>query len=511
MPDKLKTPTFIHEFQLVVTPKDNRMLDARLEAGRYLYNACLGEAMKRLTAMRRSEKWLVAITKKKSKLRTKMFKTARTQAEYTEYHLHNYVGILRNSCWISEHIDSLTAQKIASRAYSAVADYEFGKHGKPRFKRHGWMSSLEGKNNKSGIRWCDDHMEWTGLRLNCVFDKKDKFGVQAHALSHDVKYVRLVKKTIRGNPRWFAQLVLKGTAKIKRENQIGTETVGLDIGPSTVAIVGDTDALLLEFCPEVEIPFKRIKTVQRTMARSLRATNPGNYNGDKTIKTGKKQWVFSAQYRVLKAKLAELQRILAETRKRSHDKLVNKVLTLGTDIKTEKLSYKAFQKLYGKSISRRAPGMFMSMLHHKAENAGGKVTEFSTRSTKLSQTCHCGTVAKKSLSQRWHACNCGVSTQRDLYSAFLAKHVSNDVLDTRQAAKAWPGANLLLERAVLGVQHEAAKGRIHPTSFGIKHENTTNRRQSCSSVKGGSTTVEADNVRIVAGEPVGIAARTPWL
>ena len=60
--------------------------------------------MKRLTAMRRSEKWLVAITKNKSKLRTKMFKTARTQAEYTEYHLHNYVGILRNSCWISENI-----------------------------------------------------------------------------------------------------------------------------------------------------------------------------------------------------------------------------------------------------------------------------------------------------------------------------------------------------------------------------------------------------------------------
>ena len=147
---------------------------------------------------------------------------------------------------------------------------------------------------------------------------------------------------------------------------------------------------------------------------------------------------------------------------------------------------------------------------HKAENAGGKVTEFSTRSTKLSQTCHCGTVAQKSLSQRWHACNCGVSTQRDLYSAFLAKHVSNDVLDTRQAAKAWPGANLLLERAVLGVQHEAAKGRIHPTSFGIKQENTTNRRQSCSSVKGGSTTVEADNLCIVAGEPVGTAARTPW-
>jgi putative transposase len=329
MPRELKTssPSFIYEFELITTQKDNRMLTVRLEAGRYLYNACLGEAMKRLAAMRRSSKWLTAVTKKKSKLRTKMFKTARDQAKYTEYHLHSYVGILRNSCWIGDHIDSLTAQKIATRAFSAVSDYEFGKHGKPRFKRRGWMSSLEGKNNKSGIRWCDDHVEWSGLRLRCLFDPKDKFGVQAHALSHDVKYVRLTKKTIRGNSRWFAQVVLKGTAKIKRENQIGSEIVGLDIGPSTAAIVGDSDALLLEFCPEVEVPYKRIKTVQHKMDRSIRATNPSNYNEDGTIKTGKKQWVLSTQYRALKTELAELQRVLAETRKRSHGKLVNKILT----------------------------------------------------------------------------------------------------------------------------------------------------------------------------------------
>ena len=485
MQDKPKTPSFIHEFQLVTTQKDNRMLTTRLEAGRCLYNACLGETFKRLAMMRSSKKWRSAIKKKKSKLRTKMFKAARNKAEYTEYHLHGYVGTLRNSCWIRDHIDSLTAQKIATRAFNAVSDYEFGKHGKPRFKRRGWMSSLEGKNNKSGIRWCDDHVEWSGLRLNCVFDKKDKFGVQAHALSHDVKYVRLVKKTVRGNLRWFAQLVLKGTAKIKRENMIGTETVGLDIGPSTGAIVGDSDALLLEFCPEVEIPYRQIRVVQRKMARSLRSANPDNYNENGTTTAGagkgKKRWIFSAKYRALKAELAELQRVLAETRKRVHGKLVKKILTLGTDIKTEKLSYKALQRTFGKSISRRAPGMFMSMLRRKAENAGGKVTEFSTRSTKLSQACHCGEVHKKPLSQRWHTCSCGVTTQRDLYSAFLAKHVSNDILDTRQAAASWPGANLLLERAVLRVHHEAANGRIHPASFGIinKRANIMNRRQRC--------------------------------
>ena len=64
--DKPKTPSFIHEFQLVATPKDNRMLDVRLEAGRYLYNACLGEAMKRLAAMRRSKKWPLRSRRKRA-------------------------------------------------------------------------------------------------------------------------------------------------------------------------------------------------------------------------------------------------------------------------------------------------------------------------------------------------------------------------------------------------------------------------------------------------------------
>jgi putative transposase len=143
------------------------------------------------------------------------------------------------------------------------------------------------------------------------------------------------------------------------------------------------------------------------MDRSLRATNPDNYNENVTIKSGKKHWVFSAQYRALKAMLTELQRVLAATRKRSHGKLANEILKLGTDIKTEKLSYEAFQRIFGKSVSRRAPGMFMVMLRHKAENAGGRIIEFPTRSTKLSETCHCGEVTKKPLSKRQHVCACG--------------------------------------------------------------------------------------------------------
>jgi len=101
--------------------------------------------------------------------------------------------------------------------------------------------------------------------------------------------------------------------------------------------------------------------------------------------------------------------------------------------------------------------------------------------------------------------------QRDLYSAFLAKYVHDDVLDIRQAEQAWPGAHLLLERAMSGLQHQAANGLSTPASFGL------NQRQSRSLVKDGSMAAEVRDIASIAKEAVKaahaagvfIAVRTP--
>jgi hypothetical protein len=374
------------------------------------------------------------------------------------------------------------------------------------------MSSLEGKNNASGIKWRDGRVKWNGLDLRFVFDRKDKHGIQAHALSQPVKYCRLVRKVIRGNARWFVQLILSGVPKIKAKNVIGCEAVGLDIGPSTIAAVGDTDAYLLEFCPEVDVGHKQIRSLQRKMDRSCRATNPDNYDRNGTVRPGGKIWHRSRLYLGLRSDLANRWRAMSETRKRSHGHLANKVLSLGATISTEDLSYRALQKQYGKSIGRRAPGMFIEILGRKAANAGGQVFEFATRTTALSQACHCGHKARKHLRDRWHVCQkCGTVAQRDLYSAFLAKCVHDDVLDIRQAEQAWPGAHLLLERAMSGLLHQAANGLCTPASFGL------NQRQSRSLVKDGSMVAEVRDIASIAKEAVkaaqaagvSIAVRTP--
>ncbi|MHB1653899.1 MAG: zinc ribbon domain-containing protein [Desulfitobacteriaceae bacterium] len=145
--------------------------------------------------------------------------------------------------------------------------------------------------------------------------------------------------------------------------------------------------------------------------------------------------------------LAEKYRQEAAYRKTLHGQLANKTLSIGVNVNAEKLSYKAFQKLYGKSIGVRAPGKFMQMLRYKAVSAGGHVYEFNTRWAALSQVCHCGEKHKKPLKQRIHSCTCGVEMQRDLYSAYLARFVEEDKLQATKASASWSGAELLLRAA----------------------------------------------------------------
>jgi transposase len=264
--------------------------------------------------------------------------------------------------------------------------------------------------------------------------------------------------------------VCEGKPFVKPKNKLGKGNVGLDIGPSTIAIVGDGIAQLKEFGEELEFDAAHIRRLQRRMDRSRRATNPNNYNVNGTVKKGKKKWNSSKSYLKTRRAKANLERKLAAHRKSLHGELVNTILCNGDVIKLEKLSYKAFQKLFGKSVGKRAPGMFVSHLKSKAERAGGQVVEIPTYSTKLSQTCQCGRVKKKSLKERVHNCVCGIQMQRDLYSALLAKHTESDtfVLQVSQLVNDWQSAELRLWAAWRTATecNQSATGRIRPSSFG---------------------------------------------
>lgn len=428
-------PSFVLELPLAVNPFESRVLSVRFEAGRQLYNAVLGEALRRLDLMKQSRAWAAARKMPKGaprspslRARAAEFSLIAKTIGFTDYDLQSFATKCKNACWIGDHLDAHTTQKIGTRAFKAAQRYQFRTGGRPRFKPK-WktLESMEGKSNVAGLRWREDHIEWNGLSLKAIYDPKDKHGVQTFALQNPVNYCRLMRRVIRGKTLWFVQLVIAGSSKWKDKNPVCIGKSSIDIGPSTIAAVSETDALLEKFCANVPDLQKAIRRIQRAMDRSKRRSNPDNYNRDGTIRKStpgnRLQWVFTGGYVRLRARLKELYRVLAAYRRTEHGKLANRVIAMGNTVMAEKLSYKAFQRMFGKSVRDRAPGAFMDHLRRKAASAGGEVIEFPTRTTKLSQSCQCGDVMKKPLRQRWHKCSCGVYAQRDLYSAYLGLHV----------------------------------------------------------------------------------------
>jgi putative transposase len=133
-----------------------------------------------------------------------------------------------------------------------------------------------------------------------MLDPKDKHGWQSEALSARTKYLRVLRREVNGRDRWFCQLVQEGEAL--RLNEIAEGVVGLDISPSTIAVVSTEDAALEGFCPSVIEPWKDSRRILRAMDRWRRATNPSNFDAKGRVRKGIKRWNRSKRYQVLAVK-----------------------------------------------------------------------------------------------------------------------------------------------------------------------------------------------------------------
>src|SRR5215471_3807008 len=125
------------------------------------------------------------------------------------------------------------------------------------------------------------------------------------------------------------------------------------------------EARLVPFCEELQPDARAKRRLQRKLDRQRRANNPQNYDEKGRIKKhGKRRlvWKNSKGYLATRRRLASKERKLAAHRKSLHGRLVHQIIGRGNTIRTEKLSYKAWQKQYGKSVGRNAPGMFLEQL-----------------------------------------------------------------------------------------------------------------------------------------------------
>ena len=300
---------------------------------------------------------------------------------FSEYALHEAGKRLRTS-WIADHLDAVLAQTLATRAYHALNRVCLGQAKRVRFRSRGrGISSIENKRNDTGLRFMLQHPEegnqgfliWKDDHLPALIDWKDP--VVKHGLAHRIKYTRLVSRKASSPQaqgadshgyRYFAQLALEGVPHHKPKHTVGHEIIGADLGPSTIALVPRTgEASLAVFCEELAPDEKHIRRLQRTMDRQRRAANPDNFDERGRIKkTGKKklQWKQSKSYQKTRRRKAEKERKLAAHRKSLHGRKVHEIVAIGNTVILEKISYKAWQKRYGRSVNLRAPGMLIEQL-----------------------------------------------------------------------------------------------------------------------------------------------------
>ncbi len=482
-----KTPTFLVELPLDTQEAQAKHLRAHLEAARCLYNALSGEAMKRLRLMRADSRWQEAhrLPKTCKQQRHALFSSLRQEYGFSEYALHAAAKEL-NCAWIADHIDSTMAQTLATRAYQAANRVCLGQAHKVRFKSKGrGLDSVEGKRNDTGLRFVlpapeqgnAGHLVWGKDRIPALIDWDDP--VIKHGLDQRIKYTRLVRRRASseraagadsdGN-HYYVQLVVEGVPHQKRKNTVGSETIGLDIGPSSLAIVPRQGPVQLKtFCEGLRPDARKKRRLQRRMDRQRRANNPQNYDEQGRMKKGRLVWKNSRRYQATRRELANTERRFAAHRKSLHGHLVNDLLRVGKTIQIEKTSFRGWQKRFGKSVARSAPGMFYTHLKRIVAKTGGTLNEVSTHQTKLSQYCHgCQTYTNKPLSQRWHSCPCGIGpVQRDLYSAFLLAFLNPAETTPSITLKDWEGVEPRLLTVVGCLKQRANEGHVLPRSFGI--------------------------------------------
>ena len=141
----------------------------------------------------------------------------------------------------TKRIGICEAQKIATRVWQGIERWLLHQGGQPRFKsaKRG-LHSVEGKSNKTGLRW--KAKTWTLEVLDLVIKAEAPDAWQKEALLSAtdpsgfkrVKYCRLVRRMIRGRMRYFVQLIVEGVPPVKHVYAPKDLKVAVDPGPRTM-------------------------------------------------------------------------------------------------------------------------------------------------------------------------------------------------------------------------------------------------------------------------------------
>ena len=518
--DTTEKNVFQVTFPLCPNQEEHDFLDKYFNASLMTEHHLTSRVLKRLANMERTRAWRnneaaisVLYEKLKSKAITKkQFNAEKKQLFEVKEDMIKKYGL--NKDFIEADVatikvyaglvHSAVKQKLSYRVSKSVNDYLWGKGKEIRYTSWKNFKSIEAKQNTTGIRLVDGQLLVGKYSIKVNFNKKDKYGYEEQALTHNIHYCGIKRRWYPSGWKYFIYVCFGGNAPVKYNKDtgevlhpLGKGRVGNDIGPQTLATVGDNDVKLTVLAEDVQTPYDEIRRIQRKMDRSRRMMNPEFFDQetgevipvnklDKShlTKRGKRKWKVSNNYKRLESRLRYLYMKIALQREQAHHELINQLVSFGDKFFIEEMNWKALAKRrkkdkvnekgkhtsknrFGRSIANKAPGKFVELYRRKVESLGGSFHEIDTRKAKASQYNHMDhTYKKKSLSKRWNDMPNGDRIQRDIYSAFLIQ-CTNRKLDgfTRSALK----RKYEKFKAMHDQEIERLSFKVMPSSVGVKN------------------------------------------
>lgn len=489
---RAQTPSYVVSVKLHLPEQIENRLEKSFHIVNSAYNEGISFGLKRFEAMKRNPYYQELLearriakagidklkkAKKKTKglvQQVKLYDKAlfelRKAYGLTEFELSAYLCRQRRKDGSPyQQLSASEIQVIAAQAYQTlekVLFYQIKPH-KVRFKsKYDLNVSYRNKTNEQATRLAPSNKKDIAYRL--YIHKRSTFvdipvkafnTYQQMSLlrSEKIKYVQIIRKTIRGEKVYILQIVCQGYPSSKVTK--GTGVVGIDPGISTVAFASQKEVALIDLVPTTITQKERLlKRLDQAIECSQRVNNPECYKENGTIKKGARFKRPSKRQMRLRNRRRKMYRSLSEERKKLQGQLINRLVSQASIIKIEDLNVKGLQKRsrdirinpktnrpfskkrFGKAIFRAAPSSFKTALETRAFQLGIVFEIISPKNVKPSQYNHITqTFEKKSLSTRiYDLSNKYSGVQRDLYSAFLIGHIEDDHYNQKQLEQDFP-------------------------------------------------------------------------
>ena len=404
------TPSFIATRRICVDESGEKFITKKLNLLGRMYNIGVKHYKKVLKQLRKDvwyneclEKWRKATDEEEKKYWANQIYDCAVWFGLTEADIHSFLGKGKNkSCQTGINIDVL--QKAGTNLYQAIKKVLFSKEKNIHYRKFGQTLSMEGKKANSGIIYHakDGTVSIMGKKFNLKPVRATDYWLM-EAMTHRVKYCRVVKKYYDGKAKYFLQLIMEGVSpkKIKK----GKGGCGIDQGTSTIAWTTDNQVRFDELAPNIRKYERNIIHWQTVYERRRRMANPDCYNANGTIKKGAKFKVRTKGMMRALLKLKSAYQKKTDYVRQCHGHLTNEMIKDCDEVIIEPMNWQALarrskkatqkvkakqkdgsvktkckkKKRFGKSINRHSPGLLTELIKQKASRYDIPIFEIDTK------------------------------------------------------------------------------------------------------------------------------------